>query len=67
MLMTLDDVIVHMRKFVIVLVSVDRCLGLVHSYGLLCDSLSTTFTFSQSDMIFSGCEVCEDGLVGGGL
>ena len=73
-LMTMDDVIVHMRKFVIVLLLVDRCLGLVCPYGLFHKSSPSVslriyhfYSLTVFEMVFSGCVVCEGGLVGGGL
>ena len=57
--MTLNDVIVHVRQFVIALVSVDGCSSfLIQMASLICrilrlGSLSTCFTPSQSMMWFS--------------
>ena len=69
-----SNAILHVRKFVIVLVSVDCCLGLVYLCGLFqvsapSVSLSIYHVYSLPvyDMIIGGCVVCEDGLVGGGL
>ena len=58
--MTFDDVIVHVRQFIIALVSVDGCSSffLIQMASLMCrilrlGSLSTMFTPSQSMMWFS--------------
>ena len=58
--MTLDDVIVHVRQFIIALVSVDGCSSFfpIQMASLMCrilrfGSLSTMFTPSQYMMWFS--------------
>ena len=50
--MTLNDVIVHVRQFIIAIVSVDGCSGFLDPDGSRLGSLSTMCTPSQSMMWF---------------
>ena len=70
--MTLNDVIVHVRQFVIALVSVDGCSGFPDPDGFLdmpdssLGSLSTIFTpFPVYDVVFSCRMVCKGGFING--
>ena len=69
-----DNVIVHVKKFVIAFVSVNRCLGLAYRYGLFHESSPSLglsiyhfYSLQVHEKVFGGCVVCEGEFVGGGL
>ena len=70
--MTLNDVIVHVREFIIALVSVDGCSGFPDPDGFLdmLDSLVGFLVYNFHslpvyDVVFSYCMVCKGGFVDG--